>query len=109
MHNLCSVKLADAEGRIWHVIDTLGHQVGACSSREEAMRIAAFVNRTSNGEDAHSAVPSTPVVDVREDANRLAGNHPQMFEWYSSCQGLSAWALLRSCYSRLPRLLRRRG
>ncbi len=109
MRNLYSVKTADAEGRIWHVIDTLGHQVGACSSREEALRIAAFVNRTSNGEEAHSAGPSTPVVDVREEANRFVGNHPQMFEWYSSCQGLSAWALLRRCYSRLPRLLRRRG
>jgi hypothetical protein len=105
MNNGYSVKSADASGRVWNILDASGGQVGACSSRQEALRIAMLANSGLNKPGAQTIETSSAAENENRAVNKPTAVRPQMFEWYSPDQRRVSWSFLK----RILRLGARRG
>jgi hypothetical protein len=107
MDNSDRVRPADAGGRVWHALDAAGNQIGACSSREDALRIAALAGGAAappRGEETGRAGP-----ELGQGGLVTPETRPSMFEWYSADLRPSAWARLRDLCSRARGLSRGSG
>ena len=106
MNNRHSVKPADASRNVWNIHDASGRQIGACSSREDALRIAALAdiriaglaNSGSGIRGTQACGTSTIAESVNKEYNQAIVPRLQMFEWYSPRQSSSVWSLLKKCY-----------
>lgn len=101
------VRQAGPGGRVWHVLDAAGNQIGACSSREDALRIAALVGAGTarvRGEETSHAGDGVVKGEGVTPAPRTA-----MFEWYAASRRPSAWARLKGLCLSARALSRRLG
>ncbi|HVF27034.1 MAG TPA: hypothetical protein VM943_02260 [Pyrinomonadaceae bacterium] len=105
MNNGYSVKSADASGKVWNILDASGGQVGACSSQQQALRIATLANSGLNKSGAQTIETSPAAVNENRAVAKPIAARPQMFEWYSPDQRRAAWSYLK----RILRLGTRRG
>jgi hypothetical protein len=108
MQNPYSIKQASSDIEFWYVVDTSGNRVGACSSREDALRIAALAN---NNNRESSETQSTVVSTRRTIINKAVEEptQPLLFEWYSSQRTMPpAHSFLKSCCRGVLRLLPRK-
>ncbi|MDQ3685259.1 MAG: hypothetical protein M3430_06595 [Acidobacteriota bacterium] len=105
MNNCYSIKSADASGRVWNILDASGGQVGACSSQQEALRIAMLANSGLNKPGAQTIETPPAAENENRAVTKPIAARPQLFEWYSPDQRRAAWSYLK----RILRLGARRG
>ena len=105
MNNGYSVKSADASGRVWNILDASGGQVGACSSQQEALRIAMLANSGLNKPRAQTIETPSAAENEHKETNKPIAARPQISEWYSPDQRRAPWSVLK----RILRLGARRG
>ncbi len=109
MQNSYSIKQAGSDVEIWYVVDTSGNRVGACSSREDALRIAALAGNNTNAssETQSAVVPARPLPIINKAIEKpIQQPPPPLFEWYSTRRTmLPGQSFLKSCCRGVLRLL----
>ena len=102
-----TIEQADAGGTIWRVVDPDGNHVGSCSSRHEALRIAALANGPVKRQEPPTTCPSDTVAGGERRAVRVPAGSTQMFDWYVSAGAGSRRTVLRKCSEFLSKLLQK--
>ncbi len=100
MNNGYSVKSADASGRVWKILDASGGQVGACSSRQAALRIATLANGGLNKPVAQTIETTSIAENEINVVSKPIAARPQIFEWYAPSPSRTTWSFLKKLLRR---------
>jgi len=93
-----SVKPADHSDQVWSVLDVEGRQIAACSSRRNALRIAALANKSVNMNTLEGCETSRVNKNVGQELNKPITPQLQTLKWYSPRQTGPVWPLLKKYY-----------
>ena len=114
---------ANADESFWFIFDPTDRLMGTCSSRENALQLAALFNKRQPPYGAQKSEQRSPGADTRPVPDQAVSAMPApaageserivrpiaqsaaLFEWYAPPRHSAAWALWERCY----RYVRNRG
>ncbi len=93
------VKPAEANNQVWNILDASGNQIGACSSRRDALRIAALVKDGAKvREELRGGTPTTSRNVIEESDKTVLLQTLKLYQ-NQPHRSATAWSLIRKYFT----------